>query len=154
MSSSSASLCVLWSGLLALSSSSMARVRLSGWVTNGCCKNRSDAMKHYWTMLDQWIQSYMFSEGRADLTCRSLSAVGLFLGFLVKAIFTKWWKLFVLHEPKQTRWEWKNLTNIWMCRSSIKTLIMLQNCFSKKYCWTFYSIKNPTKNVSWFSQKH
>jgi len=22
----------------------MARVRLSGWVTNGCCKNRSDAM--------------------------------------------------------------------------------------------------------------
>lgn len=29
-------------------------------------------------------------------TCRSLSAVGLFLGFLVKASLRKWWKFWVL----------------------------------------------------------
>ena len=30
------------------------------------------------------------------LTCRSFSAVGLFLGFLVKASLRKWWKFWVL----------------------------------------------------------
>lgn len=33
---------------------------------------------------------------RPPLTCRSFSAVGLFLGFLVKANLRKWWKFWVL----------------------------------------------------------
>lgn len=45
-SSSSKSLYVVWSGLLDLSSSSMARVRLRGCDTNGCCGHRKGTRGH------------------------------------------------------------------------------------------------------------
>lgn len=84
-------------GSLALSSSWVRRARGSCCVVNGCWR-MGGAQVGLWPPgpLSSMEPLPPPPAPAPPPTCRSFSAVGLFLGFLVKASLRKWWKFWVL----------------------------------------------------------
>lgn len=80
-------------GSLALSRSWVRRAGGRCWVVNGCWRTTVIRLLPVLQALSLSLKSPAHP---LPPTCRSFSAVGLFLGFLVRASLRKWWKFWVL----------------------------------------------------------
>lgn len=70
-----------------------------------CMSNISSETVSVWWFNKHWKLDIIIT----FITCSSLSAAGLFLGFLVRAVFTNWWKFSLLQRKNDIDWTQNSL---------------------------------------------